>query len=111
MLLRRVLVLASAASAFVPLATTRCAPLRSSKTVPRALPSLAPSTLIAYAADLPDPRIPVAFLALLAVAFVFTQISFVGVVQEEDRVGAESGRKARQQMARQRGYFKNKRQQ
>ena len=99
--------------------------------------STLPNTLIAASrnADLPDPRNAVIFLGFLAVAFLFTQLSFFGVVRHSwrtchllagsgrgprgRRVGPQGTRvflaveatfssQAREQMARRRGYFRNK---
>ncbi|KAJ1450135.1 hypothetical protein M885DRAFT_533225 [Pelagophyceae sp. CCMP2097] len=60
------------------------------------------------ASGLPDPNMAVGFFVVLLVAYAVTQLEMVGVVQEEDAMGAEPGRQARDAMARRRGYFRNK---
>ena len=55
---------------------------------------------------LPDPSIAVAVFAFLFAAFAYTQFDMVQVVNQEDLDGAEGSRRARDALARKRGYFR-----
>ena len=55
---------------------------------------------------LPDPSIAVAVFAFLFAAFAYTQFDMVQVVNQEELDGQEGARRARDALARKRGYFR-----
>ena len=61
---------------------------------------------VAEESGLPDPLIAVAAFAVLLAAFAYTQFDMVQVVSEEEVEGAEGARRARDALARKRGYFR-----
>ena len=62
-----------------------------------------------YAApELPPPYLPVAFAIFLLAAAGALQLSLGDVMLEEAQLGTESGVKARREMERRQGYFRNK---
>ena len=66
-------------------------------------------TALAYAGEasgLPDPTAIVGVFALLVAALAWTQFDMVQVVSEEEDTGAEGARRARDALARKRGYFR-----
>ena len=55
---------------------------------------------------LPDPTGAVVAFAFLFAAFAYTQFEMVGVTDQEELEGAEGARRARDALARKRGYFR-----
>lgn len=55
---------------------------------------------------LPDPKYAVIAFAFLFAAFAYTQFDMVGVTDQEELEGAEGARRARDALARKRGYFR-----
>ena len=55
---------------------------------------------------LPDPTGAVVAFAFLFAAFAYTQFDMVGVTDQEELEGAEGARRARDALARKRGYFR-----
>ena len=61
---------------------------------------------VAEESGLPDPLIAVVAFVVLLAAFAYTQFDMVQVVSEEEVEGAEGARRARDALARKRGYFR-----
>mmetsp|Transcript_8431 Transcript_8431/g.25348 ORF Transcript_8431/g.25348 Transcript_8431/m.25348 type:complete len:128 (+) Transcript_8431:200-583(+) len=68
----------------------------------------AATTLLALSEEsgLPDPTVPVICFFFLIAAFAYTQFDMVGVTQLEEMEGQEGARRARDALARKRGYFR-----
>lgn len=113
--------LRSAAALIAPAACTTKAALRTLHTAPRAQHRLAPQKrsgvvaslgasdlLVALGEEsgLPDPKYAVIAFAFLFAAFAYTQFDMVGVTDQEELEGAEGARRARDALARKRGYFR-----
>jgi len=106
--------LVAAAAAFAPparhLALRRpgaaAAPVRAAGSPRPASPRGRVVLRVGEESGLPDPAIAVAVFAFLFAAFAYTQFDMVQVVNQEDLDGAEGSRRARDALARKRGYFR-----
>ena len=90
-----------------PRSVSRAAPAPARVPAPRSPSSrVAVAVFAADASGLPDPTFVVAVFAALVAALAWTQFDMVQVVTEEDIEGAEGARRARDALARKRGYFR-----